>query len=169
MVDFKNLRTFWKAKKKNYYDRSEETVSITIIGQSLSVTPVSKNKEIPYALFTLQPQGTSTLPRHRLQKSAGSTPGTHLHRNQNWQVLRSLFISIGFCSALQRWWFLSLIRRPGICMKYRTPSNIDDDSVLSEVPYVRVFQKTCKMILNNPLVRAVCFRPHHLHVLPPSS
>lgn len=90
---------FWKAKKK-YYDRSKETLSITI-GQSLSVTPVSKNNEIPYALFTLQPQGTSTLPHHPLQKSAGSTPGTYLHPKRNWRVLRSLFILIGFCSALR--------------------------------------------------------------------
>jgi len=79
------------------------------------------------------------------------------------------FQSIGFCSALQCLWLLSLIRRSGICMKYRAPSDIDDDPVLSEVPCVRVFQNTCIMILNNPLSRAVCFRPHHLHMLPSSS
>lgn len=98
---------FGKQKKKKYYDRSKETLSITI-GESLSVTPVSKNNEIPYALFTLQPQGTSTLPHHPLQKSAGSTPGTYLHRKRNWRVLRSLFISIGFCSALRSLSFWSV-------------------------------------------------------------
>ena len=163
-MESKKKKLLWQ-KWRNCLDNNYRAIFASYTGDSRT-----RRSRMLYSLWvTLQPQGTSTLPRHPLQKSAGSTPGTHLHRKQNWQVLRSLFISIGFCSALQSWWFLSLIRRPGICMKYRTPSNIDDDSVLSEVPYVRVFQKTCKMILNNPLVRAVCFRPHHLHVLPPSS
>lgn len=82
---------FWKAKKN-----------------IMTEVPVSKNNEIPYALFTLQPQGTSTLPHHPLQKSAGSTPGTYLHPKRNWRVLRSLFILIGFCSALRSLSFWSV-------------------------------------------------------------